>query len=188
MRALFKAALVAILSLGLACGAATAGQVEGVAFDKQATAGPHLLYLRGVGLLRYMVFLKAYVAALYLPETVASAEALADVPKRLEIEYFHAISAPDFAGATTTSIERNVSPTAFRRLKPKIEEFNSLYRDIAPGDRYALSYEPGRGTTLFFNGKALGTVHGDDFAEALFAIWLGSSPLDGNLKERLLGG
>jgi len=72
-------------------------------------------------------------------------------------------------------------------LKPKIDEFNALYRDMAPGDRYALTYLPGRATTLSWNGKPLGTVAGPDFAAALFGIWPGDHPLDGGLKNLLLG-
>lgn len=93
-------------------------------------------------------------------------------PKHLEIEYFHAIPAQDFAKATSASISRNTSLTAFQRLKPTVEEFNDLYRDIAPGDRYALTYRPGSGTTLSWNGRALGTAAGAEFGAALFGIWL----------------
>ena len=42
--------------------------VEGVAFRPEVAAGDAALRLRGCGLMRYMVFIKAYVAALYLPE------------------------------------------------------------------------------------------------------------------------
>ena len=186
-RRAIMARAVVVLALALTCGPAAAGQVEGVAFDRQVLAGNDTLGLRGLGLLRYMVFIKAYVAALYLPEDVSSGKALAAVPKRLEIEYFHAIPAADFAAATTASIERNASLMAFRRLKPQVEALNALYRDVAPGDRYALTYVPGAGTTLSFNGRALGTVPGEEFAAALFGIWLGPKPLDENLKALLLG-
>jgi hypothetical protein len=177
---------LALAVLSAAAGA-TAATVEGVTFSREARAGETVIPLRGYGLLRYMVFIKAYVAAFYLPEGVRSEDALSDVPKHLEIEYFHAIPAQDFAKATSASIARNTSLTAFQRLQPKIDEFNALYRDIAPGDRYALTYLPGRGTTLSRNGEPLGTVGGQDFAAALFGIWLGPNPLDGDLKSLLLG-
>jgi hypothetical protein len=66
-----------------------AREVEGVVFDREVRAGDSRIVLRGYGLLRYMVFIKAYVAAFYPPEDVLSEEALGDVPKHLEIEYFH---------------------------------------------------------------------------------------------------
>jgi hypothetical protein len=161
--------------------------VEGVDFKREVRVNDATLALRGYGLLRYMILIKAYVAAFYLPEGVRSEDALTDVPKLLEIEYFHPIIAPDFAKATSASISQNTSLVTYQGLKPKIDELNALYRDIAPGDRYALTYTPGRGTTLSWNGQPLGTVAGREFAAALFGIWLGSSPLDTNLKRLLLG-
>jgi hypothetical protein len=161
--------------------------VEGVDFKREFRVNDETLALRGYGLLRYMIFIKAYVAAFYLPESVRSEDALMDVPKHLEIEYFHPIVAPDFAKATSASISQNTSLVTYQGLKPRIDELNALYRDIAPGDRYALTYMPGRGTTLSWNGQPLGTVAGREFAAALFGIWLGSNPLDSNLKDLLLG-
>jgi hypothetical protein len=179
---------VSILWIGSAVSAAPQPAIiEGVAFGREVRAGDSMLALRGYGLLRYMIFIKAYVAAFYLPEGVRSEDALTDVPKHLEIEYFHPIVAQDFAKATSASISQNTSLMTYQRLKPKIDELNALYRDIAPGDRYTLTYLPGRGTTLAWNGQPLGTVAGSEFAAALFGIWVGSNPLDRNLKELLLG-
>jgi len=185
-----SAALVAVIVFSILSGVSAAPQaatVEGVTFSREVRAGDSTLALRGCGLLRYMVFIKAYVAAFYLPESIRSEDALGDVPKHLEIEYFHPITAQDFAKATSSSISRNVSLMTFQRLKPKIDEFNALYRDVKPGDRYALTYIPGRGTTLSWNGQPLGTVAGEDFAVGLFDIWLGPNPLDSDLKRLLLG-
>jgi hypothetical protein len=179
--------VLACTSLGAsALATAEPARVEGVAFARQVQVDGRDLPLRGLGLLRYMVFIKAYVAALYLPEAVRAEDALGEVPRHLEIEYFHAIAAGDFAKATTASIERNTSLVTFRRLEPTITSFNALYRDVKPGDRYALTYVPGAGTTLSWNGVPLGTVPGAEFAAGLFGIWLGPNPLDRDLKRLLL--
>lgn len=175
-----------MLVLG-ACGPCWGTDTGGVIFNHTAPAGDLALPLRGTGVLNTMVFIKAYAAALYLPEDVDSEKVLEAVPKRLEIEYFHRISAPDFADATSKSIRRNSSPALFERLKPQIEAFNALYRDVAQGDRYALSYVPGLGTTLSWNGQPLGTARGKEIAAALFGIWLGPTPIDRGLRQRLLG-
>jgi hypothetical protein len=185
-----SAARIAVIVFSILSGVSTAPQaatVEGVTFNREVQAGDATLPLRGYGLLRYMVLIKAYVAAFYLPEAIRSEDALGDVPKHLEIEYFHDIPAQDFAKATTASISRNISLMSFQRLKPKIDEFNALYRDVKSGDRYALTYVPGKGTTLLWNGQPLGTVAGADFAVGLFGIWVGPNPLDSDLKRLLLG-
>ena len=57
------------------------------------------LGLRGLGLLRYRMFIKAYAAALYLGPGVPVGRVLEDVPKRLEIEYFWNLSARKIAEA-----------------------------------------------------------------------------------------
>jgi hypothetical protein len=167
-------------------GPSRATEVEGVRFAAEVRAGDTRLVLNNAALLRYRVFIKAYVAALYLGDGVAASEVLSDVPKRLEIEYFWAISAPDFATATNRGIGANVAPEVFDRLRPRIERLNALYENVEPGDRYALTYRPGKGTELALNGRPLGTVEGDDFAAAVFAIWLGENAIDASLRDRLL--
>jgi len=185
-----SATLVGVIVFSILSGVSAAPQaatVEGVTFSREVRAGDSTLALRGYGLLRYMVFIKAYVAAFYLPERIRSEDALGDVPKHLEIEYFHDISAQDFAKSTTSSISRNLSLMTFQRLKPKIDEFNAIYRDVKAGERYALTYVLGKGTTLSWNNTPLGTVESDEFAVGLFGIWLGFNPLDSDLKRLLLG-
>jgi len=163
-----------------------AAEIEGVVFDDRYTAGDTSLMLRGTGLLRAMVFVKVYVGALYLPEDCPSNLALSDVPKRLEVEYFRSIAGEDFGAATNKKISENVDPQTFERLRPQIEYHNSLYQDVNAGDRYALTYIPGRGTELTLNGEPRGIVEGADFAVALFSIWLGSKPISESMKKELL--
>jgi len=132
------------------------------------------------------VLFRGYVAGLYLGEGVSPESLLDDVPKRLEISYFWHIPAHKFAEATTVGISANRSLESVRGMRPAIEEFNALYQDIEPGDRYALTYIPNFGTELSRNGVSLGAVAGAEFASAIFSIWFGTSPLDVSLKQRLL--
>ncbi len=164
-----------------------AKEIEGVTFSDRVQAGAVALRLNEVGLLRYRYIIKAYVAALYLGESATSANVLMDVPKRLEIEYFYAIKASGFAEATEVGIAANVASEQIPSLRGRIERLNALYRDVKPGDRYALTYVPGTGTELALNGTPLGTIEGADFAAAVFAIWLGPKAIDESLKTQLLG-
>jgi hypothetical protein len=171
-----------------AAGVAHAAEIEGVRFaDRVATPGGTLV-LHNVGLLRYRIFIKAYVAALYLGEGVPVARVFEDVPKRLEIEYFYAIEAPGFVKATDSGIAANVAAAELEALRLRIARLNALYRDVRPGDRYALTYVPGAGTELALNGKRLGVIEGADFAAAVFAIWIGKEALDDSLKTQLVEG
>lgn len=165
---------------------AAAAQISGVHFPEHVEARDTRLSLNGLGLLRYKVVFKGYVAALYLGDRVGPDSALEDVPRRLEIEYFWPIPAAAFAEATTVGIARNVDGDELALLRGSIEQLNALYRDVAPGDRYSLTYLPGVGTELAKNGEPIGLVEGSRFSAALFSIWIGDRPLDDALREALL--
>lgn len=184
-RAWAIAGFVVALASG-AHGIASADEIEGVTFAERVRVGDRTLVLANVGLLRYRIFIKAYVAALYLETGVAPPRVFDDVPKRLEIEYFYAIEAGGFADATDRGVAANVSAATLAKLRPRIARLNALYADVKPGDRYALTYTPGVGTELALNGVRLGVVEGADFAAAVFAIWLGEAPLDEKLKAQLV--
>jgi len=157
-------------------------------YAKQKKLDGHTLTLRGTGVLRYMVFIKAYKGAFYLQEGKTADQATDQQSARcLVLHYFQPIKAGDFARATREMIKKNVSSDRFSSLLPKIKEFNALYRDINPGDRYIAAYTPEKGTRLWFNDKLLGGVKGADFASAFFAIWIGENPIDETFRDRMLG-
>jgi hypothetical protein len=182
------AAGAALLALMFAPLSARAVTVEGVSFAPEARIGDTAVPLRNAALLRYLFVLKAYVAALYLPADVAPTQVLADVPKRLEIGYLVAIRGEDFDKGAAPVLRRNLSPADLERLQGRLDRLNAAYRDVQPGDRYALSYLPGRGTELSLNGTPLVTIEGADFAAAYFGVWLGREPIDAGLKKSLLKG
>jgi hypothetical protein len=62
-----------------------------------------------------------------------------------------------------------------------------LYEDVQPGDRYSLTYIPGRGTELALNGVPKGIIRGAEFAEAVFSIWLGPEPINSSFKKQIIG-
>lgn len=162
--------------------------VEKVTFAGSTTIGGKAVPLRNAALLRYLKVIKAYVAALYLPTEVAAEEVLSDVPKRLEISYLVAIKGPDFDKGAAPVLERNQTPAERARIQGRIDRINAAYKDVKPGDRYSLTYLPGRGTELALNGTPLIVIEGADFAAAYFGIWLGRAPIDERLKRDLLKG
>ena len=182
------AAITAIL--GLIFGTFTfplnAAEIEGIQFNNTYIAENTKLRLTGVGLLRYWGF-KAYVGAFYLEEGAAIDDFRSDTAKRIELEYFRSIKGKDFGPATSKSIAKNVDSKTFDRLRSQIEFHNSLYQDVQPGDRYSLTYDPGRGTELALNGDPKGIIEGAEFAAAVFSIWLGPKPMNESFKKQLLG-
>ena len=181
-------ALAPLLAVALLAPArpAAAAEIDGQTFPDSAVVAGRTLRLHGVGHLIYRVFFTAYCSALYLAPGTAAGDALKDVPKRLDLHYFYAISAADFVKATDATIGADISAATLAAIRPQVDALNRLYVDMKPGDRYALSYAPGVGTTLSRNGTDLGTVPGADFAQALFAIWLGGHAIDARLRTALL--
>jgi hypothetical protein len=164
-----------------------AAEIEGVHFAEEIHSGEVTMRLSCVGLLRYKLFIKAYVAALYVGDGAAVGDVLGDIPKRLELSYFWSISGSDFGKAGDQVLERNVDAQTLAALRPRLYQINAWYRDVRPGDRYALTYIPGVGTELALNGNRLGVIDGADFAAAYFRIWLGDHPIDTRLRDQLLG-
>lgn len=143
--------------------------------------------LRGTGRLVWMRLVTVYDAALYLPADVPGKDVLTDVPKRLELSYHISITGKKFGESAEPYLEKNVTPGVLARLRPRIEQLNRLYRDVKEGDRYALTYVPGKGTTLSLNNEPLGTIEGADFAAAYYTIWLGAKPISDRMRDELLG-
>ena len=179
---LFTLVLILLISPSL-----HGAQIEGVNFEDTAVISGKTATLRGTGLLRYMLFIKAYVGAFYLENGISSSDALTDVPRRLVLHYFHAIPGEDFATATTEMIKKNVSYSRFRALQPEIAQLNALYKDVKPGDEYRATYIPGIGTELALNGTVLGVVPGAEYSAAFFSIWIGKNPIDKGFRNNLLG-
>jgi hypothetical protein len=107
--------------------------------------------------------------------------------KQIEIEYLRPVKGKDFGPATDRMIAKNVDQDTYERLRSRIDYHNSLYQDVAPGDRYSLTYVPGKGTVLALNGETKGTVEGADFASAIFSIWLGPEPISESFKKQIMG-
>ena len=181
-------ATIAILALttGTFIFPLNAAEIEGIRFTDTFVAENTKLRLTGVGLLRYWGF-KAYVGAFYLKEGASLNDFMSDTAKRIELEYFRSIKGKDFGPATNKSIAKNVDSKTFDRLRPQIEFHNSLYQDVQAGDRYSLTYVPGKGTELALNGQPKGIIEGAEFAAAVFSIWLGPKPMNETFKKQLLG-
>ena len=183
-----KNSVMIVLLVAMWAGSSAASvEIDGVRFSRDIEVKSTRMALQGYGLLRYMVFIKAYVGALYVQEATGQQDVLKPVAKRLELEYFHAIKGEDFAEATRRKIADNTSVEEAALLLPRIDRMAALYRDVEPGDRYALTYLPGEGTELALNGEPLGVIPGEDFQRAVFAIWLGDSPIDRDFRKALLG-
>lgn len=155
------------------------GGIPSALAERGGTAFPQVfrteagdLPLRGSGVLRVGMIFKVYAAALYLTGDAAWNDYTNDIPKRIEIAYLRDLDADILVRAGNDALARHLGAAERAALRERIDAINRLYVDVKAGDRYALTYFPGRGSTLALNGRDLGTIDGADFAAAYFGIWL----------------
>lgn len=157
-------------------------------FADHQQVGNLRLVINNVGLLRYRVVFKGYVAALYLGDDVRPEEELTDTCRSAwSYSTSGRLQGADFGRAADEILEQNFSSEFIATLRARLQRLHVLYENVKPRDRYALTYIPGVGTELALNGVPKGTIEGADFAAAYFAIWLGEKPIDASLKTQLQG-
>lgn len=157
--------------------------VHGVAFAPQVEEGA--LALRGAGLLRYLGMVPVYAAALYVDAAAPGADPLGEVAKRIEVEYLVSAEARRFNAAGDRHLRATLAPADYAAIEERLRRMDAWYPDPREGDRCAITYRPGRGTELVYNGKSLGVVEGADFARAYFSIWLGEPAASESLRRAL---
>ena len=177
------------LSLSMVLGVACAKECKGVDFPEQIHLDSSSLVLNGLGLrLATMFKVSVYVAALYVPKPTSDATAIlgTDTAKQMVLHFVRNVGVDDLRNGWTEGFQKNAKGT-LPALKDRIATFNSWMGDMKTGQRVTLTYRPGAGVEVNVNHAAKGTIPGDDFAQALFAIWLGDPP-NPEIKTGLMGG
>lgn len=131
-------------------------------------------------------FLDVYSAALYLPPGIESSTVLSpQTPKELVLSYDRDFSKEDFKESGETLIAENPK-ILYAKVAPGLQLIGNLYRPVKEGDRYSISYLPGKGTSLLLNGYRLGVVPGEEFSSAYFGIWLSDKSIGEDFTRQLL--
>jgi long-chain acyl-CoA synthetase len=182
----------ALYAVGLAVHAA---EIEGVRIDDRVyiAQGVPELVLNGAGVRRKLVVAKVYVAALYLSSKMTVSDAVLSDPgaKRIAMHILRErISADEFVAALHDGLAANNQPPELAPLETRIRDLAAMMHQVGhidQGGTVLLDYLPGIGTRVTVNGVARITIPGADFNRALLRIWLGDRPVDGRLKQALLG-
>ena len=180
---------IAAVLLSCAVGAAVllAGEVAGVKMPDTVTVEGKTLKLNGMGLRKKMMF-KVYVCALYLENTSKDAAAIitSDQVKRVQLHILRSLQAAKVTEAIEEGFEKNAKEQ-MGALKERLGKFSAMISDVVEGDQIVFTYVPGKGTAVSVKGAEKGVIEGKDFADALFAVWLGKSPVQEDLKKAMLG-
>ncbi len=182
-----RAILLGAGAILVAAGAA-AMELAGVTLPDTVTVNGTVLKLNGMGV-RKKLFIKVYVGGLYLvkPGHDAAAVIAADEPKEVVMHFLYSKVGKDkLVEAWRDGFAAN-SAARLPMLQARLDQFCALWPDMKSGERAAITYLPGVGTKLEINGKDAGVIPGKDFADAMFAVWLGAKPADAGLKAGMLG-
>ncbi len=148
------------------------------------------LVINGAGL-REKFFFDIYAGALYLKNKSKKASEIAGADETMAVKV-HILSGmmtkkklgSALRDGFIKSTNNNVEP-----LQDRVEKFISFVtEEIEVGQVFDMVYVKGKGSVLYKNGVEKGYVEGLDFKKALFNIWLGSKPVDKDLKSKMLGG
>jgi len=168
------------------------GQVtlNGVTLPASVKVGESNLSLNGAGI-RKKVFFKLYTAGLYTASKSSDGAALAssDAPIGIRLQITSGmVSSDNMSEAISEGFKKSTGGNT-APLQAKIDKFITTFKQdpITEGNVFELFYVPGKGVETYKNGKLLTTIEGQDFRKALFGIWLGSDPVDADLKKGLLG-
>lgn len=167
-----------------------ARECQGVNLPDQLQVSGKTLQLNGLGLREATLFkVKVYVASLYLEQkSTDSHEILAsNQVKRLLLHFVRDVGRDDITKAWSEGFAASAGD-ALPTLQDRIAMLNSWMKDMKIGDQLTFTSLPGTGVQVDVAGKTPGTIKGDDFARALFGIWLGATPPNPGLKSGLLGG
>lgn len=152
-----------------------------------AQVGDETLTLNGMGLRKKSV-IKVYVAGLYLTEKMNDASAIlkADTARRTAMEFRFGVSGDKMCAAWKEGLDANTAnPSA--ELKAQFDQLCEYQADMEKGQMMVYSYVPGKGTEVEIEGEVKGTIEGKEFADALFACWIGPKPPNAAFKKGLLG-
>lgn len=168
--------------------AAWGGELAGVTMPDTVEVGDAELMLNGMGL-RKKAIIKVYVAGLYLTEKASDAAAIldSDSARRLAMDFRFGVSAEKLCGAWNEGLENNTTD-ASDDVKAKFETLCGYMEDVEKGETMVYTYVPGKGTEVTVKGSVKGQIEGKDFADALWACWIGDNPPSDSFKKGLLGG
>jgi len=179
---------VALFSVALVASPVLAGELAGVSMADRIEVAGHALLRNGMGL-REATWLKVdvYVAGLYLESTSSDPQVILapDRIKHLVMEFVRSVGRAKLVEAWNEGFAKAAGDDG--ALRESVDRFNGWMTDVKKGDSLAFTYIPGEGTAVDVKGSRAGTIPGDAFARALFAIWLGPSPPNPGIREGLLG-
>ncbi len=165
--------------------------IKGAKFNDTYQLANQPLHLNGAGV-RVKVIVDVYAAGLYVAKKEHTASALLSQtgPKSMQIVLLRDLTGEDFADAMIKGFHKNNSDADVTRFQARLEDLRKTmvsFGTVKKGTAIQLNLVPGAGIRTLVDGSQKGSdIQGEDFYAALLKIWLGSKPVDDDLKTGLL--
>lgn len=184
-----KISLLVLLFL-LSIAVTSAKDIGNVTMPDMLNVGDNSLGLNGAGIRSKFVF-ELYVAGLYLSAASNNAETVVSSNTTMALR-LHIISSKITAEKMVKATRKGFVKATGDNTTPiesEIAQFLSvLGNKIENGDVFEFMYTPENGTAVYKNSTLQTTISTLTFKQALWGIWLGDKPAQGQLKTALMSG
>jgi Chalcone isomerase-like len=165
-------------------------EIQGVSLPATVSVSGTSLALNGAGLRTFnllMVPIKVYVAALYAPAPLRSAQAVESFsgPLQFDFTFLRAVGKEDVAKAWSAQFAQSVSYT-YTGYGKDLDAFIAMFGALPEGGVEQVRFV-GTNTVVSDCGTVRGTIPGRDFQKAFLSLWFGPKPVSHKLRDRLLG-
>lgn len=169
--------------------------IEGVRVDDRITLpGGTPLVLNGAGVRTKLAFAKLYVGALYLPAKQAKTDVIFKDAGAKRVSMFvlaDEITAKELVASLNNALAANHIPMELALIETRLRQLNDMMIKVGAlkkGAMVTLSFLPASGTHIHINNEEKLVIKGEDFFRAMLRIWIGDKPVDGRLRDAMLGG
>ncbi len=183
-----KGYAILVVILAICVGSVQPATFKGVEMADTMKLDSDTLVLNGMALRKKLIF-KVYVAGLYLPKKETDEKKIlgADTKRGAIMHFVRGVGANKINGGWQDGLKDN-TPNHTIDLKKKFDTLCSYMEKVEDGERVEFYYIPNVGTKIIVKKKEKGIIQGKDFADALFACWIGPKPGPGKgFKADLLG-
>lgn len=173
---MIRKVFIALLFVLMVSSVASARIINEVDVPETMTAGDQILLLNGGGT-REAFFNDVYVGGLWLENgsTDGNAIAAADEPMAIRIHVLNDFfaSSKHINDAFKKGFRFAMPRGDISSIKEELERLEAAFSDeITDGEEFDLVYIPGKGTSIYKEGKLKDTIPGLEFKRLLFGIWI----------------
>lgn len=164
----------------------------GVSFPSQVSVGGANAVITGTGVRKKYLF-KVYAIASYIDGSKLDksrdviSQLLTDGPaKQLTLHFVRDLSAAQIKEAFLESLKNNIPSYDSSPAKKDAEAFLNAMADVKTNDEMVLHWLQGGKIEVLIKNQSRGTFTNQILARGVWSIWLGASPISGDIKSGLV--